>query len=105
MKKKRRKYDSEYKEMIISLVKEGKNCAQVGREYGISRSMVSRWVKEYDNPDKPSFTGNGNQRLTEQEKKIKDLEKAYLDMKMERDILKKAADFFSKRDTKKNTNL
>ncbi len=36
MKMKRRKYDSEYKEMIISLVKEGQNCAQVGREYVLS---------------------------------------------------------------------
>ncbi|WP_236972112.1 transposase [Membranihabitans marinus] len=95
MTKQRKKYSSEFKEMIISLIKGGQSRAEIGREYGLSKGMISRWVKQSQITDRPIFTGNGNASLTEEQKKYKELEKAYLAAKMENDILKKAMGIFS----------
>jgi transposase len=43
-----------------------------------------------------AFPGNGNEALTLEQKRIKELEKALRDTEMERDILKKAVGIFSR---------
>ena len=96
--KARRKYDREFKEMIVSLLNSGQTVNSVSEAYNLNGSMIRRWRKEYNTPDRPSFTGNGNVRLTDQEKKIAELEKRLRDMTIERDILKKAVSIFSAKD-------
>ncbi len=53
--------------------------------------MLYKWRSEYHNPDRLSFTGNGNAALTDQEKELEQV-------KMEREILKKAISIFSEKD-------
>ena len=98
--KTRRKYDPEFKEMIVSLLNSGQPTKSVSDEYDLNDSMIRRWRKEYNSQERPSFTGNGNVRMTSEEKQIAELKKQLKDMTMERDILKKAVSIFSASDRK-----
>ena len=104
MKKTRRSFSKDFKEMIVSLKESGIATKKIAADYDIDRSTVSRWVRESHESERPSFSGNGVPRLTEDEKKIKELQKAYANVKMERDILKKAISIFSQSDGT-DTNL
>jgi len=59
--------------------------------------MIRRWLKE-SRSDKEAFTGNGNPSLSDHEKEVIALQKELQEIKMERDILKKAVSIFSKSD-------
>lgn len=96
----RRKYEPEFKEMIVSLLNSGQTVRSVSEEYDLNSSMIRRWKKEFNNTDRPSFTGNGNVRMTAEEKQIAELKKQLADMTVERDILKKAVSIFSASDMK-----
>lgn len=98
MKRTRRTFSKEFKEMIVSLKESGISTKKISKDYDIDRSTVSRWVRESRDPQRPSFTGRGKSRLTEEQKRIKELEKACASAKMERDILKKAISIFSQSD-------
>lgn len=98
--KTRRKYDRGFKEMIVSLLNSGQSVKSVSEEYGLNDSMIRRWKKEFNNSDRPAFTGNGNIRLTEEEKQIAELKKQLREVTIERDILKKAVSIFSASDRK-----
>jgi len=41
------KYDEEFKKSIVSLHGNGKTLSDLSREYGISVSAASKWVKNY----------------------------------------------------------
>ena len=94
----RKKYEKEYKTMIVELVESGQKVSVVAQEYGLNDNMIRRWRREYNNPNKPFFTGNGNASLTDQEKEIARLRKELKETQLERDILKKAVSIFSKSD-------
>ena len=100
----RRKYDKEYKIMIVELVDNGQKVSVVAEEYGLSDNMIRRWRREFKNSDKPCFTGNGNASQTAEEKEIAELKKALKEAELERDILKKAVGIFSQSD-KTSINL
>ena len=56
-----------------------------------------RWRREYQMAKgKPVFPVNGVEALTDEQKRIRELEKELRDTQMERDILKKAMAIFSK---------
>ena len=41
------KYDEDFKKNIVSLYQSGKTQSQLSKDYGISISAVSRWIKLY----------------------------------------------------------
>lgn len=96
----RKKYDKDFKLMIIELLESGQTASKVSEEYGINIQMIYRWKKEYKNANRPAFTGNGNIALTAEQQEIHRLKKELKEMEMERDILKKAVGIFSKSDRK-----
>jgi transposase len=100
----RRKYDKEYKLMIVELVDSGQKASVVAKEYGLNDNMIRRWRREFKESNKPCFTGNANISQTAQEKEIADLKKALKEAELERDILKKAVGIFSQND-KTSMNL
>jgi transposase-like protein len=63
---------------------------------GITKDLFYKWRREFRAKDELAFPGNGLEALTEQETKIRDLEKKLKDAEMERDILKKAVAIFSR---------
>ena len=39
------KYDDEFKKSLVSMHENGKSQSQLAREYGVSLSALSRWIK------------------------------------------------------------
>ncbi len=58
--------------------------------------MLHRWRLQMRKQGQIAFSGHGNQALTDDQRRIKDLERQLKDAEMERDILKKALAIFSK---------
>jgi len=63
MRKARKNYKKEFKEMIIELIDNGQKISTISKEYGLNQSMVNRWKREFHNKNKPSFTGKGMELL------------------------------------------
>ena len=95
MKKQRRTYDKEFKMMAVNLCNTGKPTKEVAQELGVSRDLVNRWRREYEASGNNSFSGNGNEQLTEEQAEIAHLKKQLKEAREERDILKKAVGIFS----------
>jgi len=43
----KQKYDNKFKVMIVELLKSGSKTKQIGEEYGLNPSMISRWKREF----------------------------------------------------------
>lgn len=41
-----KRYDQEYKNMIVDLFKSGMSLAELSSEYGIAKSTINGWVKD-----------------------------------------------------------
>ena len=91
----KQKYDNEFKLMIVELLKSGIKTKQVSDDYNLNVSMISRWRREYV---AKSGDFSKKREVSVQEQEFKALQKAFRDVKMERDILKKAVSIFSKSD-------
>lgn len=94
MAKKRKRYTEEFKREAVRLVEEeGYKTAEAARNLGISESMLHRWRKN----DSESGSEKQEDGLSQSEKEeLKRLRAENNRLKMERDILKKAAAFFAK---------
>ena len=88
----RRTYDRQFKIDAVRLLKEsGKTATEIADNLGIKRDLLSRWKKEIADETKKAFTGKGNPR----DEEVVRLKKENTDLRMERDILKKAMAIFS----------
>ena len=90
-KKKRSNYTKEFKEEAVKLVSEqGYSYAEAGRNLGVNPNLLSRWRREVEE-------GSGDPGSTASlQAELKRLRKENKRLKMEREILKKAAAFFAK---------
>ena len=93
--KSRKSYDLEFKRNAASLYVNGKQpLGELANEFGIAESTLYNWVAEYRKHGDKSFEPK---TLSAQEKEVIALKKELADMKMERDILKKALAIFSQK--------
>ncbi|WP_240623477.1 transposase [Brumimicrobium aurantiacum] len=90
-----KKYDNDFKILIVELVKSGRPIKEVSLEYDLNDSMVRRWRREYE-AKSGDFTKK--KELSQEEIELKALKKELREITMERDILKKAVSIFSKND-------
>ena len=90
-----KKHDNEFKVMIVELLKSGIKAKQLGEEYGLNPGMISRWKREFS-----ARSGDFSKKkiLSIEAQELKALKKELRDVTMERDILKKAVNIFSKSD-------
>ena len=44
------KYDERFKKNIVALHQKGKTQTELSKEYGISTSAISHWIKLYSGP-------------------------------------------------------
>src|SRR6056297_3662389 len=96
--KKRKSYTEEFKKDAVELsINSNKTVKEIANDLGINYSNLTRWRREYRNKGKYAFPGNGKQKLTPEQQKIKSLEDELRETKLERDILKKAVGIFSKK--------
>ncbi len=98
--RKRRRFDREFKQMVIELSRNREDISALASELDISADLIYRWRRESEIHRGASFPGQGNKILTEEEKEIVRLKKGLRDAQLERDILKKAVSIFSKNDGK-----
>ncbi len=94
MGRKRRSFSREFKAETVALIHASeKSVGQIGADLGISESLLRRWVHRAD-----VDAGNGRpEELTSEEKQeISRLRREVRELRMEREILKKAAVFFAK---------
>ena len=98
--KKRRKYDREYKQMVVELANAREDISALAAELDLRIDLIYRWRREALANLGASFPGQGNKTMTEEQKEIARLKKELRDAQIERDILKKAVSIFSKRDGK-----
>jgi len=87
----RKKYENEYKEMIVGLLNSGIKAKQIGKDCGIDPGMVRRWKREYV---AKSGDFSKKQELSAEAEELKALKKELRSVKMERDILKKRSASF-----------
>ncbi len=93
----RRKYDPDFKRNAVRLSNEpGRTVYEVADNLGISKDLLYKWRREFRLKEGLAFPGHGREALTEQGKRIRELEKKLRDAEMERDILKKAMAIFSR---------
>ena len=92
---KRKKYSKEFKLDAVSLVlDQGYSRAEAARSLGLNSNMLGRWVSEQRTDGGQAFRGNGI--LTPEQDEIRKLRSQVKNLKMEKEILKKATVFFAK---------
>jgi transposase len=90
-----KKYDNDFKVMIVELLKSGRKPKEIGDEYNINDGIIRRWRREYE-AKSGDFSKKREVSIEEQE--LKALKKELREVRLERDILKKAVSIFSKSD-------
>jgi len=91
---KKREFSPEFKRNAVQLVVAGKKTrTQIARELGIRADLLFRWQKTLA----PKSTSHEEgQNVSEEQRRIRQLERENATLKEERDILKKATAFFAK---------
>lgn len=85
---KQQKYSEEFKQTIVNLYHSGKTYAQIHKEYGVSSSALTNWIKKYSEvkiDDSTILTAD----------QIKQLQKRNAELEEENLILKKAIAIFT----------
>jgi transposase len=95
MARQRRRFTREFKVEAVRLVHErGVAAAQAARDLGINVNVLRNWVREHRADPAHAFPGNGVQKPEDAE--LTQLRREVAKLKMERDILKKAAAYFAR---------
>jgi transposase len=93
--KKRRQYTVEFKKEAVELVtRENYTVAQAASSLGISRSMLDRWRREHHARAQDAFPDTGHQAGEAEE--LRQLREENRRLRLEKEILKKAAAFFAR---------
>jgi transposase len=82
--RRKRKYDEEFKQQALAMVRNGQSPRSVAEALGISENLIHRWKR----------AARALPQATEDE--IEELRRRLKQAEMERDILKKALSIFSR---------
>ena len=83
-----KKYDEDFKKSLVTLHQSGRTQSQLCREYGVSESALSKWIRQYSTVQ----TEDGEVLTIKQ---IKELQKRNAQLEEENLILKKAIAIFT----------
>jgi transposase len=95
MGKKGTKYTPEFRQQIVDLVRVGRVPAQLAREFDLSAWTIGHWVKQ---AARNEGKGDGGLSTAEREE-LTQLRRENRKLKLERDILSKAAAWFANEST------
>lgn len=90
----RKVYTYEFKLEAVRLVESGQRVAEAARSLGVIEQTLSNWIKAHKS-GKLVANGRGS-KLTAEQIEIRQLRAELARVKMERDILGKAAAYFSR---------
>ena len=92
----RRKFTREFKLEAVRLIKErGVSYTQASEDLGVHQTQLRGWVKAFADDPQQAFPGQGQMKAEQLE--IARLRREVAKLKAERDILKKAAAYFPRR--------
>lgn len=91
-------YDKQFKEQAVKLSYQRDSVSKAAKELGISDSQLGKWRKAFSTYGDYSFPGRGKERLTDEQREVKELKKQLIDRDLDVEILKKAIAFFSRAD-------
>ena len=80
-------YDEDFKKTIVNLYESGKCISDLSREYGMSKSVISSWIKKYKTITTSTGATTTNDEILKLQKKNRELEQ-------EVEILKKAVEIY-----------
>ena len=83
-----KKYSEEFKKTIVTLYQSGKTYSEIQKEYGVSSSALSNWIRKYSRVQVDDDT-----LLTAQQ--VKALQRRNAELEEENLILKKAIAIFT----------
>lgn len=85
-------YPDEFRQRIVELVRAGRTPVEVGRQFECSAQAVRNWVRQAD-----VDAGVRDDRLsTDEREELRRLRREVKQLRMERDILKRAAAWFAR---------
>lgn len=82
------RYDEDFKKSLVLLRQNGKTQTQLCKEYGVSQTALTRWIKQYSTVE----IDNGEMLTAKQ---VKELQKRNAQLEEENIILKKAIAIFT----------
>jgi len=89
--RKRRNYTEDFKRDAVALVTEqGYKTSEAARSLGIGDNLIRRWKREFEE------AATGAQLGVDEREELKRLRKENRLLRMEKDILKKASQYFAK---------
>ena len=86
------RYPPEYRERMVELVRAGRSPGSLAREFEPSEQTIRNWVRQADLDEGCRSDG----LTTEARKELRELKREVMRLRMERDILKKAAAWFAR---------
>jgi len=93
----RRTYSKEYKLDVIQQSYIRDNINELASELGLRTELIYRWRREYHTNKDTSFPGRGIEGRSVEQEEFDRIKKENEDLRMERDILKKAIGIFSRK--------
>lgn len=88
----RRRYPAEFRQQLIELVQSGRGAKELAREFQVAEQTIRNWAKQA-----ALDTGQRTDGLTTEERaELRQLRKENRRLKLEREILKKAAVWFAR---------
>ena len=89
----KQEYTVEFKELAVKRVKAGEGIAKVARDLGLIEQTLRNWVKAAKNG---KLRAPGGKAVTAEEMELSRVRAELARLKMENEILKKAAAYFAK---------
>ncbi len=95
MSKTRKSYSKQFKVDAVKLITEqGYKISEAARNLGINPNVLRRWKDQFETDSNQAFPGKGH--MTPEKAELHRLRKENQQLRMEREILKKATAFFAK---------
>jgi len=89
--RKRRNYTEDFKRDAVALVTEqGYKPSEAAQSLSVKDKMIRRWMREFEE------TASGERLSTDEREELKRLRKEVRLLRMEKEILKKASQYFAK---------
>lgn len=97
MRQKRRTFSREFKLAAVKkVVEQGLSCREVARDLGVGDNLIRNWRKAFEADGTLQAEASDNSSV---EAELRRLREECRQLKIERDILKKATAFFAKENT------
>lgn len=95
-KKTRKKYSKEFKLDVVQQSYLRDNIRELASELGLRVALIYKWRAAYDTGSPGGFSGNGVEKRSPEQEELQRMKAENAELRMERDILKKAIGIFGK---------